>query len=190
MCDHNYQRIPKEFYSFETNKPFDRCIECGIYLLDNCDYIIEKAIKQYPGFSATDTIFDYAICLDCAMRMRNEFSKGSLEKIDNYFGEKIGGMPPGHITENDLDISSCLSQCLINKDARNDLKEYQIYAYCKGDKLFKGVPPYMIGGPAIEEILPLLSNPTTDFLNGFYNKHFSPDPSMMNPDPNSKLVFI
>ncbi len=191
MEDKNlYQEIPKEFYSFETNQPFDRCIECNTFLLDGKEYFIEKAIRKYRGYSATDTIFDYAICVDCAMKMRNEFSKESMTKLDAYFQSGILNIQQAEPTEKDLDMDQCLGRCIIKNQSLWDLDEYQIYAYCKGDKLFKGIPPYMVGGPAIDDVLPLLSNPTTDFLNGFYDRHFKPDPSLMEPTPSPRLVFI
>ncbi len=187
MSEDQYQDIPKEFYSFETNQPFENCVECEKYLLDDSDYIIEKAMKQYPGYDATDTVFDYAICMDCALRMREEFSEKSLKNVDNYFGKNVNKLTTPQ-SEKDLDMDDCLGKCVIKDHHKSELNEYQIYAYCRGNKLFKGIPPYMVSGHAIDEILPLLSNETIDFLNGFYNKHFSPDPTMMEPDP--RLVFI
>lgn len=185
-----YQDIPDRFHSFETGKPFERCIECDTYLLDGKEYIIEKAIRQYPGYSAKDTIFDYAICMDCAMKMRQEFSKESISKIDAFFEKGFIKFQLKIREMQSWDVDQCLEKCLINEDKMNKLDEYQIYAYCKGDKLFRGVPPYMVGGPAVDQILELLSNATIDFLNGFYNKHFSPDPSLVEPTPSPKLVFV
>ncbi len=185
-----YQDIPEEFFSFETNKPFERCIECDAYLLDGREYMIEKAYRKYKGFSAVDTVFDYAICVECATKMRNEFSRESLRRIDNYFQTGIQFSKFLHKSDEKLDIKACLGSCIIKDHRIEDLEEYQTYAYCHGDKIYKGVPPYLVGGPAIDEVLELVSNPTMDFLNGFYNKHFSPDPSLMNPTPSPKLVFV
>ena len=186
-----YQEIPREFYSFESQTPFERCIECEKYLLDNTEYVIEKAIKKYDGYTATDTVFDYAICMNCAEKMRNEFSKESLSKIDAYFGKHFNFLNITRFAGKEkLDMDECLSNCLIKDVSIDEVNEYQIYAYCKGDKLVKSIPPYMVSGQAIDEILPLLSDPTTDFLNGFFNKHFGPDPALVEPDPRDRLVFI
>ena len=82
--------IPKEFYSFETKAPFEFCIECNKYLLDEgTEYLIEKAIKNYEGYEAQDVIFDYAICMECAEDMRNQISKESWESMMRYFQENI-----------------------------------------------------------------------------------------------------
>lgn len=189
--EHLYQDIPEEFYSFETKSPFERCIECEKYLLDGEEYVIEKAIKRYDGYSATDTVFDYAICIRCAEKMRQEFSRESLQRIDAYFGDHFNFMNISRFNpKEDLKMEECLSKCMIKDIPQDKTREYQIYAFCKGNKLLKSVPPYMVSGEAIDEILPLLSQPTTDFLNGFFNKHFGPDPALMQPEPGGRLVFI
>ncbi len=183
-----YQDIPKEFYSFETKEPFTHCIECEKYLLDGADYMVEKAMKRYEGFTAVDTVFDYAICVECAMKMRDEFSKESMLKMEDYFKNH---MPvPVYPVEEELDMKDCLGKCMVKKVDISETSEYQIFAYCRGNKLMKNIAPYMISSFAIDEMVELLSKPTTDFLNGFYNKHFSPDPSLMEPVPGGRIVLI
>ena len=49
-------------------------------------------------------------------------------------------------------------------------------------------PPYLISGEVMEDILPLLSGKTINEMNGFFNKHFSPDPSFFEPSPQVLLV--
>lgn len=176
------KEIPKEFYSFENEAPFDHCIECEKYLLDgDTEYIIEKAIRNYQGYNAKDVIFDYAICMECADQMRKEISKESWQAMMNYF-------------QNNLDIqhrmelfnespSEVFSSCMIKKTPMEECQEYQIYAHCKGDKLNMSNPPYMLSGEVMDELLPLLSEKTVDDMNGFMQKHFSPDPSIMEPTP-------
>lgn len=185
MKDHD---IPKDFYSFETNTPFDRCIECDKYLLDDdTEYIIEKAVKNYEGYAATDTVFDYAICMNCAERMRKEISKESWESMMNYFQNNMDVMTRLEMQERSPEEN--LKVCMIKRTDVNDCREYQIYAHCKGHKLNMENPPYMISGEVMEELLPLLSDKTIDEMNGFMNKHFSPDPSLMEPTP-PRLILI
>lgn len=183
-----FQDIPEDFYSFETKRPFEHCIDCNSYLLDGKTYMIEKAMKRYDGYSAEDTIFDYAICLDCATRMRKEFSRKSLENLDNYFARNFKMRTFDQ--ETDLNIDECLGSCMVKEIPKEETQEFQLYAFCQGKKLVKNIPPYMISGQAIEEVLPLISQQTTDFLNGFYKEHFSPDPSLFEPVPGNKLIFI
>ncbi|MEO1253715.1 MAG: hypothetical protein AAFY41_02340 [Bacteroidota bacterium] len=182
--EHN---IPSSFYSFETNEPFDRCIECEKYLLDDeTEYIIEKAVKNYKGYSAKDTVFDYAICMDCAERMKNEISKESWAQMMRYFQENMDLQH--RMSMYGRSPEEGLKNCMIKKTNIESCGEYQIYAHCKGGKLNMDNPPYMISGEVIEELLPLLSDQTIDEMNGFMNKHFSPDPSLMEPNPPSLIL--
>ena len=181
--------IPKEFYSFETNQPFERCIECNKYLLDNdTEYIIEKAVRNYEGYKATDTVFDYAICMDCAEKMRNEISQESWHQMMTYFQQNIDlayRMEMQHLSPNES-----LKSCMIKKTKMEECSEYQIYAHCKGNQLNMDNPPYLLSGEVIEELLPLLSDETIDEMNGFMNKHFSPDPSLMEPTTPPSLILL
>ena len=178
----NENDIPKEFYSFETNALFESCIECEKYLLDeDTEYIIEKAVKNYEGYSARDTLFDYAMCMDCAEQMRKGISKESRESMMRYFQDNMNAM-----TRLEMQMQSPaenLKKCLIKRRGIDDWQDYQIYAHCKGGKLNMENPPYMISGEVMEELFPLLSNKTIDGMNEFLDKHFSPDLSLMEPTP-------
>jgi len=184
MSDHY---IPSEFYSFETNSPFDKCIECEKYLLDEgTEYLIEKAVKNYEGYEAKDVVFDYAICMDCADKMRKEISKESWEKMMQYFQDNMD--LENRIEMSTQDPKENLNQCMIKKTSMDQCKEYQVFAHCNGTKLNMQNPPYMISGEVMDELLTLLSEQTIDEMNGFFKKHFSPDPSFFEPTP--KLVLV
>ncbi len=178
------QAIPPQFYSFDSGEPFKRCVECDRPLDDDCEYMIEKAMKTYDGYSATDVIFDYAICMNCAMVIRQSFSEKSLEAIEKYFSNVVP-RPTTILLDNSgyFNIDECLGQCLITGKPQKELKEFQIYAYCKGNSLQRQVPPYMVSNEAVEDLLPLLSASTNDILDDFFKRHFSPDPSIFNPIP-------
>ena len=169
--------IPPIFHSFDTKSPFNKCIECERALDEDCHYVIEKAIRKYEGFAAEDVIFDYAICVDCAMEIRNSFSASSKAKMDEYFLENASRIRS--IAEGDTGLQACL---LSGKKAE-ELKEYQIYAPCVGQKLNGQIQPYLISSEAQDEIMNLISNETLDILNGFFDKHFSPDPELIKPIP-------
>ena len=179
--------IPSAFYSFETKTPFEHCIECEKYLLDEqTEYLIEKAVRNYPGYRATDTVFDYAICIDCAENLRKDISSESWSRMLQYFQEHIDVQERMEMSHRDPIVN--LQNCLIKKTAIESCAEYQMFAHCKGTKLNMENPPYAISGEVIEEILPLLSTQTVDEMNGFFNKHFSPDPSFFEPTPKLLLV--
>ena len=190
MSSSEFEEIPELFYSFETKEPFQHCLVCNCFLLEDQTYVIEKAIKKYTDYSATDVIFDYAICMQCAINFRKEFSEESLNKIDAYFNHYIKDhLTLGHIDDR-LNIDACLNKCLIKGTNQKELVEYQIYAHCKGRHLIKSLPPYLVSNEAIEEIIPLISYETQQLLDGFYNKYFSPDPSILHPIPKDRIVFF
>ncbi|MDC1516467.1 hypothetical protein N8385_01975 [Cyclobacteriaceae bacterium] len=190
MSSFDFQEIPKIFYSYQTQKPFSNCLVCSCYLLEDQTYIIEKALKKHPGFTAQDVIFDYAICLSCALKMRQEFSKESLEKINAYFAEHVD-MNPLPPQDAPIDLDEALSQCVVKKIPLDEIANYQIYAHCQGNKLIKSIPPYLISQSAIEDLIPLISSDTQDILNGFYDRFLRPDPAMLLPkQPSDQLVFI
>jgi len=181
------EQIPEEFFSYETNAPFEHCIECNKYLLEKgTEYLVEKAIKNYEGYEARDVIFDYAICMDCADKMRKQISQESWGNMMRYFQENIDFESRMKMSEQSA--AQNLSHCLIKKKNIEDCREYQVFAHCIGTKLNKANPPYVISGEVMEELIPILSDKTIDEMNGFFNKHFSPDPSFFEPTP--KLVLI
>ena len=183
QSENNPRLVPKEFHSLETGKPFDACIDCGKYLLDDEPYMIEKAIRQYPGFTAQDAIFEYAICQSCADRLKNDLSEESLENIQKFFNHNIK-------PENFFDGRET-SQCLISDKRQNELQEYQIYAYCHGKYLAPHVsPPFMISGQILDQLADLLSNDTIDQLNDFMDKHFGPPPELEDLPIGRRLILI
>ena len=190
MSASDFQEIPKVFYSYQTQKAFCNCLVCNCYLLDDETYVIEKAYKKHLGYTAQDVIFDYAICLACALKIRQEFSTDSLAKINAYFSEHlvISSVP---LQKNPIDIDRCLAQCAVKKTSVTEITNYQIYGHFHGNKLIKSISPYLISQSAIEEIIPLISNDTQDMLNDFYNRHLNPDPEMFVPkQPSDQLIFI
>ena len=183
----NEHEIPTSFYSFETKQPFDRCIECNKYLLEEgTEYLVEKAIKNYDGYDAQDVIFDYAICLDCAEKMRKQISKESWQSMMNYFQQNMNITDRLELSQSHPDEN--IKKCMIKKTTVEDCREYQIFAHCNGRHLNMQNPPYMISGAVMEELMPLLPDKTVDEMNGFFNKHFSPDPSFFEPSP--KLILV
>ena len=116
------------------------------------------------------------------MEIRNSFSKESKSKIDEYFLENANRIK----SINDGKIG--LDTCLLSGKRVDELKEYQIYAHCIGQRLDTQIQPYLISAEAQDEIMNLISNETLDILNGFFDKHFSPDPALIKPVPRPVLI--
>jgi hypothetical protein len=166
----NDLKIPKIFYSDASGQPFDKCIDCNRNLLKgNQEYVIEKAFKKYVDYEANDTIFEYAICIDCAEKLFLSFSESSRKAIEGYFEKHID--IEDHLLRlsgnESFNINDHLNKCLIKGLAIENLREYQIVCYCRGDQISLLRPPYMISGEAADEVMQLLSNATIDILNRF-----------------------
>lgn len=171
--------IPKYFHSDASGEPFQACIHCGRKLHEpGTHYFVEKAIRNYPDYNTTDTIFEYAICFDCYMDVHQSLSAQSKSAIDNYFMQHVSILDRLRILrENESpDIENWLSRCLIKNIEKQHTSEYQIMCECFGDKLMLSFAPYLVSMEAMHEIADLLSNQTLDSLNGFYDKHLGVPP--------------
>lgn len=188
--DKHLTDIPSSFYSFHNKGPFRKCIECERDLLKaDCGYVIEKAIKNHPEYHVSDVIFDYAVCMDCATRLHNELSKESIQNIQNFFTERLNVQERSRkISEANGDVNKLISYCMISHEEVGKSSEYQIFAHCIGNKINLQNPPYMLSSKVLNELSELLSEKTRDDLNEFFNRHFSPDPSLM--EPTLRLVLI
>ncbi|MEM8565647.1 MAG: hypothetical protein AAGF85_04260 [Bacteroidota bacterium] len=193
MSDKNHHiEIPKEFHSYSTGSLFDQCIDCEKHLLeDKTEYFIEKAIKQYDGFSAQEIIFEYAICIDCAERVRKSISQKSMRAIEKFFLENIDfNKRMNLMNANPENPSAWISNCLVSNSSVNDLTEYQIFAHCNGRSLNLSQMPYMVGGNTLEQLQYLLSSETRDELNDFMEKNLGPSPELAEILPGSRIVLI
>ena len=184
--------IPSVFYSFDTKRQFERCIECDRYLLDgSTEYFIEKAIKNYDGFTATDVIFEYALCLPCAERLRQKMSKESFRKLESYFAQNIDFNKRMSLMQNHpYEPEFWLNECMISGKKRGELKEYQLFAHCKGNHLVMSQMPYVISGETLEALSDLLSDETLDELDDFSRRHFGPPPELQEDLPIRRVVMI
>lgn len=173
--------IPPIFHPFEGNESFSHCISCHKYLLDeNVEYVIEKAIRQYPEFGTSDIIFEYAMCMECAGKMKNELSKESLECVQAYMMNKSKLFEHSQQlqTSHNWNVEDWISHCIITGQSIEEQSEYQIFAHCRGKQLVFSAMPYMIGSQAMDEMAGLLSPKTQDELNRFIDDNFGIPPEL------------
>ena len=188
-----YIKIPKQFYSTETDLPFTNCISCDKYLLQpNSPYVIEKAVKQYRDYNTSDVIFEYAMCMDCYQNIHNAMSLESKANIEKYFSEHVNlsDRRTNLIETKELSIEDWASNCIIKGTHISELTEYQIACQCDGEYLLFTNMPFLIGNTAMDEMMNLLSNKTIGEINGFKDKFFSPDPDLRELFDEPKFVFI
>jgi hypothetical protein len=188
-----YIEIPSVFYCQATQKPFEECLVCKTNLLKaDSQYVIEKAIRQYPGFSAKDVVSEYAICLDCNNKMQDTLSGHSKKLINDYFNQRVdlAGRRQRLLREKGTNLQAWLSNCLIYDTPQQHTSEYQIYAQCAGNYLLFTVMPFMISGRAIEEIADQLSAETKDVLDDFIDQHFGLPPELKSLLKDRKLILL
>lgn len=181
--------IPEDFYSMDTNEPFKNCLVCNKDLIGSEEpYFIEKAVRNYKEYNTKDVIYEYAMCLQCAESMKNELSKESNEKIQEYFLTNINPQLLMELQHNDY--QDRLSKCIITGEALNDQNEYMVCGMFKGDKLIQGELPYMLSEKAMDEIAQMMSNKTLGFLDDFMGEHFSGPPEINELFKPRRPVFI
>lgn len=188
-----YTSISKIFYSDETGKPISHCIDCNKFLLqDGVQYIIEKAIKQYPKYKTRDTIFEYAMCFNCYEKVRNSFSDISKQRIEAYFEKHVHLLERRNklLKKGELKIDDWISTCLLKGKRIETLSEFQIACQCDGNDILFAYSPFMISGEAMDEIANLLSNQTLGEIEGYMNEFFRYPPEFSDILTGRPLMLV
>jgi hypothetical protein len=172
--------IPEAFRSSETGTFFDRCLMCNQYLLDNdTPYMIEKAVKQHPELNVVEPIFEYAMCMSCAMKMHEALSVESRQRISAYFQSNVNfEKRHAELLENKRDISDWISTCIVKNTAIAHSGEYQLVAQCQGKGLLLTAMPFALSLAAMEEITGLMSAKSLGEIDDFIGQYFSGPPEV------------
>jgi hypothetical protein len=189
----DYIAIPEAFQSFATGKPFEHCICCEAYLLeDGTGYIIEKGIVQYLDAQVKDVAFEYAMCLPCVEKMRQRLSKDSLARMEAYFQERVdfAGRRNNLTQSGNRNVHDWLQHCLVSQTSMPETREYQIFAQCDGPDMLFGDAPYMLAGEVMAELQELLSPETKDVLDDFIDQHFGLPPAWKELVKDRSLFII
>ncbi len=185
--------IPKIFYSDADEKPFENCVVCGKDLLHGDEtYMVEKVLKTYEGHDFTSTVFEFAICTSCHMKMQEGMSEESMQNMQIYYQNFIQqrGSDSIMIDLNTFDINDWLSKCFFKNTPVTELEEYQVVGMFKGDKLLLNQPPMVMGYEVMEEMSELLSKQTKDEMNGFREKFLGPPPEFSEFIYGKKLIVV
>ena len=189
----HYIEIPPTFHSDETTALFNHCLGCDLYLLENgTQYVIEKAYRRYQDFGTQDTVFEYAMCLDCFMQLQEAMSEESMNRVRSYFDRHIDlfDRRTELLKKEDLRVEDWLDRCLVKGTPISEMNEYQIFGHCDGNDLLFTLFPYAIGGDAIDEISLLLSNKTLGEIDGFMDDHFGLPPELRKLLLDNKMFVI
>lgn len=168
--------LPEEFQCTGTGKPFQDCMICSDPLIESGKpYLIEKAVRHHREFGVDDIVFEYALCIECALEMQEKISPESREQIDNYFrGSKLD--PTREENEFEPAEPRDTKSCAVTGKNKSDCDHYQIFAFCQGNSLLQGQPPYMLSGDILMELQELLSEKTRDEFHDFTETYLGPSP--------------
>lgn len=210
--------IPEIFHSADTRAPLERCLVCERPLLDtDQEYLIEKAMRQYPEYEVNEVIIEYALCLDCHADMQNSISEASKHALETYFlenadlhqrivslmadesprdldlsedadADRPGSDPSEDRDEEPPDLEKWLDRCIIHGTPMDELEEFQLVGHCVGREMLMTHMPLVIGGPAMDEIIQELSNETLDELGGFRDEYFGLPPEFSRDVPGPILA--
>ena len=76
--------IPRIFHSEYTEQPFASCIDCERDLAESGEvYTVMK------HFVLSETVFEMAICMSCAVQCRERYSEVSLANIQQFIQEHL-----------------------------------------------------------------------------------------------------
>ncbi len=194
MSQEEYKiEIPKRFYSDVSDQPFTNCNICDKYLHENDEpYVVEKAMRNYEGHDFSSTIYEFAICQKCHTNMQKSMSEDSLQSLQKYYGDMMvkKGNQPIMLDMTNFDMDNWLSKCFFEGDEITKMNEYQVVAQFKGSKLIMNTPPIIIGENAMKQMAELLSEKTTDEMNGFRDKFLGPSPEIEELIYGKKLILI
>ena len=160
--------------------PFDHCQMCNTDLSDK-RYLVEKAIRNYQSLNSSEVIFEYAMCLECAGKMRMELSEESRNRIEQYFRSNINlsNLEDRIGLSNEGRIEELVSKCIVKDTRISETHEYSIYALCEGGEMIVGELPYALSGECMDEMTKLLSAKSLEILDDFIGNHFTGPPEVM-----------
>ena len=134
---------------------------------------------------------EYAMCFECYFVIGNSLSEKSRLKMDEYIesNSDLEKRYESNLRKFGLDINPWLSECMINKTAKEKLDEYQIVGQFDGNFLIFGLTPILLGGAALDKMVNLLSPETVEVLNDLSEKFF-PIPPEFNFTPDDRKLLI
>lgn len=195
--------IPREFYSEYTELPFSTCIDCDCSLLD--EETVYSVIKHIVG---KEVVFEMAICMACAARMREEYSEETSENIQNYIEEKLqekllklieNEVAPRGMEgdEEPFTVDEGLGECAFCQKPREECHRYEMVGlFQEGEILLEsghGISfssPMMLCQDCNSEVSKLISKKTRDTWDRFIEEHFDGPPGIEIDGPKMEPILF
>lgn len=173
--------IPSQFHSLYHEGPFRNCIDCNRDLIaDNCMYGIERV------FRGTEPVMEMAICMDCRNKISEDLSKESSQRISAFLEERFDFEMRFEDTKKwgGDEIEKWLDRCILLKTPKQECRNFQIAAICRGGLMSIDLLPIMISEEASREMQKLMSKKTRDRLGDMVDEFFG-QPSEFADGPES-----
>ncbi len=180
--------IPQELHNSETGGLIEQCLVCHKNVVESGEpYFLEKIARNVPQLEIREVLFEYAMCMNCAESMREELSRESLEKIEQFMqGHDLPVV--NHSEEEEADYN--LGICAVTEKSLNECLEFAYHAVCIGTELHPVFSPYAISDTVMDEIGDQLSQKTVDALDDFKGRHFTGPPEVAKLISSRRLISI
>ncbi len=190
--------IPKNFYSAFSEAPFLKCVDCECDLHGHDQFYTVS--KHYV---ANEAVFEMAICMSCAAKLREQYSEKSLENIMAYVNQHVIAHPDvkrDH-EESDLDIdfdwTAALLHCVFCGKSQLDCHRYEIMGgFLEKHLILQPSRAGAVGSPMMmcedcnAELSQQLSQETRESWDRFVESHFDGPPGIEEDSPRRDPIFI
>lgn len=202
--------IPQPFHSVYLDGPFERCVDCECDLLgDETPYTI---VKHVVG---TEPVFEMAICLDCAAKLRAQYSEETQRRLNEFLQNAAmqrlinAALPPASeppATESSADETpetppftweDGIAECFACGKPRSACRRYELAAVCLQTNLIVQPPtdigfmtPFLLCDDCNSQVSKLISKQTRDAWDRFMEDHFDGPPGIELDSPRMDPVLI
>lgn len=174
--------MPELFYSEETRRPFQLCIDCGAFLPTELAgegyYYVHKTIVR------SEAVFEFAMCLDCNTKLQEEFSRETQAAIQRFCAENIH---PREILEWDS-IDEHLECCVVCRRTREECHRFSLAGFGVGFQLIMGVGPFLMCDDCESQMSELVSEKTRKEWDRFVEENFDSPPGVSADWPQVPLM--
>jgi hypothetical protein len=206
--------IPEEFWSAYLEGPFESCVDCGASLQGgSLPYAIQKHVV------AGETVFEMAMCMDCATNLQSQFSVESRQALQEQIRVAAERVRRQQEAESDRNLASAsredlpallaqiearhrmrleraLAECALCGTPRSGCHRYSLGTACVGTALLSAAPdadnlgsPFLICENCELRLNECLSQQTRDAWNRFVEETFDGPPSLA-VDPREMLALF
>ncbi len=173
-----------------TELPFENCCVCDVNFQESgTQYLVEKSIKRVSE-SVSYSIYEYAICWNCAQAFQQKISVESNAAIELYFFNQLQNKEPKEFDELIDPIEEALSACLVKGTSVEEMNEYVMCAVFRNGNFSFGAMPYVLSMEVLEELSEQLSAETKDEMDDFRKTYLGGPPELEELLKGKPVVFL